>query len=126
MSTALVLLVHLLLRSSPMPSSHLVLRLLSCWAKLAVPMIVVMFNQDALRIVSIRAPFSHARTNRFIDGFDGADKVFLIEYMMPMDPGTHGGFESDMPAIWMLNAQIPRTTQYGPDTCNCWTSGCGE
>ncbi|KAH8787427.1 putative TOS1-like glycosyl hydrolase-domain-containing protein [Hyaloscypha sp. PMI_1271] len=59
-------------------------------------------------------------------GFGGADKVFLIEYMMPMDPDTHGGFESDMPAIWMLNAQIPRTTQYGPDTCNCWTSGCGE
>lgn len=31
-----------------------------------------------------------------------------------------------MPAIWMLNALIPRTQQYG--SCNCWgnTNGCGE
>lgn len=30
----------------------------------------------------------------------------------------------DMPAIWALNAQIPRTVQYGD--CSCWASGCGE
>ena len=30
----------------------------------------------------------------------------------------------DMPAIWALNAQIPRTVQYG--ACSCWASGCGE
>ncbi|PMD38099.1 hypothetical protein L207DRAFT_61110 [Hyaloscypha variabilis F] len=59
-------------------------------------------------------------------GFDGADKVFLFEFMMPMDPSSHGKYESDMPAIWMLNAQIPRTTQYGPSTCSCWVTGCGE
>ncbi len=31
-----------------------------------------------------------------------------------------------MPAIWMLNAQIPRTVQYGSAECSCWESGCGE
>jgi hypothetical protein len=31
------------------------------------------------------------------DGFDGADKVFLFEFSMPMD-GT-SGFNADMPAI---------------------------
>ena len=37
------------------------------------------------------------------------------------------GFNADMPAIWLMNAQIPLTSQYGenPD-CSCWTSGCGE
>ena len=58
------------------------------------------------------------------DGFDGADKVFLMEFSMPMD-GT-SGFNADMPAIWMLNAQIPRTLQYGNAACSCWESGCGE
>lgn len=39
----------------------------------------------------------------------------------------HQGFNGDMPAIWLHNAQIPLTSQYGtsPD-CSCWTSGCGE
>lgn len=31
-----------------------------------------------------------------------------------------------MPAFWMLNAQIPRTLQYGKAECSCWKSGCGE
>jgi hypothetical protein len=26
----------------------------------------------------------------------------------------------------MLNAQIPRTLQYGNPSCSCWKSGCGE
>jgi hypothetical protein len=26
----------------------------------------------------------------------------------------------------LLNAQIPRTAQYGPPGCSCWASGCGE
>lgn len=59
------------------------------------------------------------------DGFDGAEKLFLIEFEMPSD-GTTGGTNADMPAIWMLNAQIPRTIQYGAADCSCWTSGCGE
>jgi hypothetical protein len=43
---------------------------------------------------------------------------------MPLDGNR--GFNGDMPAIWMLNAQIPHTMQYGDPSCNCWTSGCGE
>jgi hypothetical protein len=35
-------------------------------------------------------------------------------------------YSADMPAIWMLNAQIPRTLQYGNAECSCWASGCGE
>lgn len=67
---------------------------------------------------------ANARTNEFADGFNGADKVFMMEYSMPMD-GT-SGFNADMPAIWMLNAQIPRTLQYGNAACSCWITGCGE
>ena len=59
-----------------------------------------------------------------LDGFDGVDKVVLIEFSMPMD--SDSGFNGDMPAIWMLNAQIPRTLQYGNAACSCWESGCGE
>lgn len=59
------------------------------------------------------------------DGFAGSEKVFLFEFSMP-DTGETG-FNANMPAIWVLNAQVPRTSQYGtnPD-CSCWTSGCGE
>ena len=44
---------------------------------------------------------------------------------MPLTGAT--SFNGDMPAIWLENAQIPLTSQYGvnPD-CSCWTSGCGE
>ena len=42
---------------------------------------------------------------------------------MPLD-GTHG-FNADMPALWLLNANIPRTLQYGNAECNCWPE-CGE
>ncbi|KAK5001862.1 target of Sbf, partial [Cryomyces antarcticus] len=40
-------------------------------------------------------------------GFDGAHKAFFFEFSMPLDGnrGTNG----DMPAIWMLNNQIPNT-----------------
>lgn len=60
-------------------------------------------------------------------GFAGADKLFLMEFGMPTDTtaaGTAGGFNADMPAIWLLNAQIPRAQQYGG--CSCWATGCGE
>lgn len=50
--------------------------------------------------------------------------MFLLEFGMPMD-GT-AGFNADMPAVWILNAQIPRTIQYGEASCSCWESGCGE
>lgn len=58
------------------------------------------------------------------DGFDGASKMFLIEFSMPLSGKT--GFNADMPAAWMLNAQIPNTLQYGAADCSCWESGCGE
>ncbi|TGZ81894.1 hypothetical protein EX30DRAFT_239090 [Ascodesmis nigricans] len=55
-------------------------------------------------------------------GFDGKDKVFLFEFVMPSDGS--GGNNGDMPSIWALNAKIPRTSQYSD--CSCWGSGCGE
>ncbi|KAK0731131.1 putative TOS1-like glycosyl hydrolase-domain-containing protein [Lasiosphaeris hirsuta] len=56
-------------------------------------------------------------------GFAGADKTFVLEFSMPHDASGTGP-EADMPAIWMLNAQIPYTSQYG--SCSCWDTGCGE
>lgn len=61
-------------------------------------------------------------------GFDGASKAFFFEFQMP-DSGEAAANEYDptnMPAVWMLNAQIPRTLQYGNSECSCWQSGCGE
>lgn len=57
-------------------------------------------------------------------GFSGADKLFLFEFTMPSDPAALTAFNGDMPAIWALNAQIPRSQQYG--ACSCWQTGCGE
>jgi hypothetical protein len=67
---------------------------------------------------------NHRLKKLYPDGFDGASKAFFLEFSMP-DDGT-SGFNMNMPAVWMLNAQIPRTVQYGPADCSCWTSGCGE
>ncbi|KAK4628834.1 PGA52-like protein [Fulvia fulva] len=61
-------------------------------------------------------------------GFDGPSKAFFFEFSMP-DDGTTAANKYDptnMPAIWLLNAQIPRTLQYGNAECSCWTTGCGE
>ena len=44
---------------------------------------------------------------------------------MPMTGET--GFNADMPAIWIMNAKIALTSQYGENQqCSCWSSGCGE
>ena len=51
-------------------------------------------------------------------GFEGTDKAFFFEFSMPNAAGDN------MPAIWALNSQIPRTSQYS--SCSCWGSGCGE
>ncbi|KAH9906517.1 TOS1 protein [Xylariomycetidae sp. FL2044] len=64
-------------------------------------------------------------------GFEGATKVFIAKFTMPMS-GVVEGDLSDAPAYWMLNAAIPRTGQYS--TCSCWAGGqsspqdgsCGE
>ena len=65
-----------------------------------------------------------SKTDAFLDGFDGPNKLFLAEFSMPLSGMT--GFNADMPAVWALNAQIPNTLQYGDPTCSCWDSGCGE
>jgi len=57
-----------------------------------------------------------------IDGFEGVDKLFLMEFSMP--PDVNNSAQKDMPAIWLLNANIPRTAQY--HSCSCWKTGCGE
>jgi len=63
-------------------------------------------------------------------GFEGASKVFIVEFTMP-DSGKSGA-GLNMPAYWLLNAAIPRTAQYA--SCSCWMGdnssplqgGCGE
>src|ERR1700738_2270785 len=58
-------------------------------------------------------------------GFDTSqDTIFLLEFEMPSTADS--GFKGDMPAFWFLNAEIPRTLQYGLPECSCWTTGCGE
>ena len=61
-------------------------------------------------------------------GFHGANKAFFFHFSMPDDGQTTTNIYDpvNMPALWMLNAQIPRTLQYGNEECSCWTSGCGE
>lgn len=44
-----------------------------------------------------------------------------MPYVTPTDSKL-----SNMPAIWLLNANLVNLVQYGGDTCSCWTSGCGE
>lgn len=56
-------------------------------------------------------------------GFGGTTKLFLFEFKMP-NTTTWVEWNNNMPAIWFLNAKIPRTSQYG--NCSCWGSGCGE
>jgi hypothetical protein len=59
-------------------------------------------------------------------GFGGSEKIFLFEFEMPTDSSSSGASNPDMPAIWLLNAKIPRTLQYGDASCSCWSTGCGE
>lgn len=62
-------------------------------------------------------------------GFDGAEKMFLFSFDMPQETSVPYGdvFSWNMPAIWLLNAKIPRTSQYPTNgNCSCWSSGCGE
>lgn len=40
------------------------------------------------------------------------------------DSAAPDAMNSDMPALWLLNARIPYTGQYS--ACNCWATGCGE
>lgn len=58
-------------------------------------------------------------------GFGGSTKIFVFEFSMPSD-NSGSSYNQDMPAIWLLNAKIPRTLQYGDSSCSCWKTGCGE
>lgn len=59
-------------------------------------------------------------------GFYGVTKMFLFEFQMP-EATVNSTAYYDMPAIWFLNAKIPRTSQYSSSaSCSCWNSGCGE
>jgi hypothetical protein len=61
-----------------------------------------------------------------LHGWAGA-KLFAVRARMPRYTGAPGTNYTDAPAIWMLNARIVRTAQYG---CNCRgvgsPGGCGE
>lgn len=62
-------------------------------------------------------------------GFGGTTKMFLFEFTMPTETQKNSTkFEYyDMPAIWLLNDHIARTSQYPNNAnCSCWSSGCGE
>ncbi|GMF03004.1 unnamed protein product [Ambrosiozyma monospora] len=61
-------------------------------------------------------------------GFYGTTKMFLFQFRAPLDTTSDTSTTSyDMPAIWLLNANIARTSQY-PTNANCssWRSGGGE
>ena len=64
------------------------------------------------------SPFSRLLIEGQLDGFSGAQKVFLLEFSMPLSNST--AFNGDMPAIWLLNAQIPLTSQYGTNAECSW------
>ncbi|SCU99591.1 LAME_0G04060g1_1 [Lachancea meyersii CBS 8951] len=62
-------------------------------------------------------------------GFEGVTKMFLFDFEMPTETQTNSSSFNyyDLPAIWLLNDQIPRTSQYPTNAnCSCWASGCGE
>lgn len=64
-------------------------------------------------------------------GFSGTNKAFFFEFSAPSDLSEEDDENKtasyDMPAVWLLNAKIARTSQY-PTNANCssWNSGAGE
>ncbi|GAV28188.1 hypothetical protein PMKS-001658 [Pichia membranifaciens] len=64
-------------------------------------------------------------------GFYGVNKMFLFEFWAPSDMSEKDKKNKtdgyDMPAIWLLNAHIPRTSQYPINpNCSSWNTGAGE
>lgn len=64
-------------------------------------------------------------------GFGGTNKMFLFEFNAPADlteeNKTNKTDGYDMPAIWLLNEHILRTSQYPLNgNCSSWNSGSGE
>lgn len=71
----------------------------------------------------------YRKDNKAYHGFYGTTKMFLFEFTMPEEDEVEKDsvYNWNMPAIWLLNAHIPRTSQYSLDAnCSCWRSGCGE
>lgn len=64
-------------------------------------------------------------------GFGGVNKMFLFEFNSPADLSqedkVNKTYVYDMPAIWLLNDRILRTSQYPLNgDCSSWNSGAGE
>ncbi|VEU19462.1 DEKNAAC100113 [Brettanomyces naardenensis] len=64
-------------------------------------------------------------------GFPGTVKAFLFEFWSPSDLSEESlknkTWNYDMPGIWLLNAEIPRTAQYPLNgNCSAWNTGAGE
>lgn len=61
-------------------------------------------------------------------GFYGTTKMFLFSFKAPNDSSADVNTTyPNLPAIWLLNAHIPRTSEYPANyNCSCWDSGCGE
>ena len=62
-------------------------------------------------------------------GYGGTTKMFLFEFEMPTETEKNSSSIGyyDLPAIWLLNDHIARTSQYPTNAnCSCWASGCGE
>ncbi|KAF2468041.1 uncharacterized protein BDR25DRAFT_373607 [Lindgomyces ingoldianus] len=86
---------------------------------------------NSLSYVSSRGNECVADSTPF-DGTLETSEAFFIEFQMDHydNIGQDQGMLSDAPAWWFLNAEIPRTLQYGNDRnnipCSCWSTGCGE
>lgn len=64
-------------------------------------------------------------------GFYGVNKMFLFEFNAPSDTSEEQSVNKtdgyDMPAIWLLNTHILRTSQYPTNgNCSSWNTGSGE
>lgn len=71
----------------------------------------------------------YRKDNEAYHGYYGTTKMFVFEFTMPEEDDIEKGdvYNWNMPAIWLLNAYIPRTAQYSLNAnCSCWRSGCGE
>ena len=77
------------------------------------------------RELIITKTVAHSTLISSADGWIGAEKAFFMEFSMP-DDGITTPPNGNKPAIWMLNAQIPRGVQFGDADCSPWSTGGGE
>lgn len=90
-------------------------------------------NEDSINALTAQAcsgtacgPFFRPESNHGWAGPSGGAKAFVVRLSMPDYTGPAGGFYSNAPAFWILNAKIVHTAQFG---CNCrgtGPKGCGE